>query len=78
MPSIVFCYLLSLLIFQRKLIYFPETHSIELQQELAKWLIRDEFNIIKNLQNYMGTTAVLVAGEDEIMQFLSSQSGGSL
>ena len=34
---------------------------------LAKWLIRDEFDTIKNLQNYPGSIAVLVAGEDEII-----------
>ena len=39
---------------------------------LAKWLIRDEFDTIKNLHNYPGSTAVLVAGEDEIIPNESS------
>ena len=34
---------------------------------LAKWLIRDKFNNIKNLQNYPGNTAILLADEDEII-----------
>ena len=34
---------------------------------LAKWLIRDEFNNIKNLQNYQGSIAILLADEDEII-----------
>jgi uncharacterized protein len=34
---------------------------------LAKWLIRDEFNNIKNLQNYPGSIAILLAEEDEII-----------
>ena len=34
---------------------------------LAKWLIRDKFDNIKNLQNYSGNTAVLVAEKDEII-----------
>jgi alpha-beta hydrolase superfamily lysophospholipase len=34
---------------------------------LAKWLIRDKFDNIKNLQNYRGSTAVLVAEKDEII-----------
>jgi uncharacterized protein len=34
---------------------------------LAKWLIRDKFNNIKNLQHFPGSVAVLLAGEDEII-----------
>jgi len=34
---------------------------------LAKWLIRDEFNNVKNLQNYPGSIAILLADEDEII-----------
>lgn len=34
---------------------------------LAKWLIRDKFDNIKNLQNYRGNTAILVAEKDEII-----------
>jgi pimeloyl-ACP methyl ester carboxylesterase len=34
---------------------------------LAKWLIRDKFNNVRNLQNYRGSTAVLVAENDEII-----------
>jgi uncharacterized protein len=34
---------------------------------LARWLIRDKFNNIKNLQNYPGNTAILLAEEDEII-----------
>jgi hypothetical protein len=34
---------------------------------LAKWLIRDKFDNIKNLQNYRGNTAVLIAEKDEII-----------
>ena len=34
---------------------------------LAKWLTRDEFNNIENLQNYSGSTAILLADEDEII-----------
>jgi hypothetical protein len=34
---------------------------------LARWLIRDEFNNIKNLQNYQGSLAILLADEDEII-----------
>jgi uncharacterized protein len=34
---------------------------------LAKWLIRDKFNNIENLQNYQGSLAILLAGEDEII-----------
>jgi hypothetical protein len=34
---------------------------------LAKWLVRDEFNNIKNLQNYQGSIAILLADEDEII-----------
>ncbi len=33
----------------------------------AKWLISDKFDTIKNLQNYSGNTAVLAAGQDEII-----------
>jgi len=34
---------------------------------LAKWLIRDKFDNVRNLQNYRGSTAVLVAENDEII-----------
>ena len=34
---------------------------------LAKWLIRDKFDNIKNLQNYSGNTAILLAEKDEII-----------
>ena len=34
---------------------------------LAKWLIRDEFDNIKNLQNYHGSIAILLAGKDEVI-----------
>ena len=34
---------------------------------LAKWLIRDKFNNIETMQNYRGSTAILLAGEDEII-----------
>ena len=34
---------------------------------LAKWLIRDKFDNIKNLQNYSGNTAMLLAEKDEII-----------
>jgi pimeloyl-ACP methyl ester carboxylesterase len=34
---------------------------------LAKWLIRDKFDNVSNLQNYPGSTAVLVAEKDEII-----------
>ncbi len=34
---------------------------------LAKWLIRDKFNNIKNLQNYPGSIAILIAEQDEII-----------
>jgi hypothetical protein len=34
---------------------------------LAKWLIRDEFNNIKNLHNYPGSTAILLAEDDQII-----------
>lgn len=34
---------------------------------LAKWLIRDKFDNIENLQNYSGNTAILIAEEDEII-----------
>jgi hypothetical protein len=33
----------------------------------AKWLVRDEFNTLKNLQSYPGSIAVLVAGKDEVI-----------
>jgi uncharacterized protein len=33
----------------------------------AKWLIRDKFDNIKNLQNYSGNTAILLAEQDEII-----------
>jgi hypothetical protein len=33
----------------------------------AKWLVRDEFNNLKSLQDYQGSIAVLLAGEDEII-----------
>jgi len=57
MLSIVVCYLLLLLalfIFQRKLIYFPEKHSIEHQQELA-----EQFNLKlwPSIDNYLGLIA---------------------
>jgi len=34
---------------------------------LAKWLIKDKFDNIKNLQNYPGNTAILLAEQDEII-----------
>lgn len=34
---------------------------------LAKWLIRDRFNNIKNLQHYSGSTAILLAEDDQII-----------
>ncbi|MDD5461883.1 MAG: alpha/beta fold hydrolase [Methylococcales bacterium] len=34
---------------------------------LAKWLIRDEFDNVKNLQNYSGSTAILLAEDDQII-----------
>ncbi|MGZ5025967.1 MAG: alpha/beta hydrolase [Methylobacter sp.] len=34
---------------------------------LAKWLVRDKFDNIKNLQSYSGNTAVLLAEQDEII-----------
>jgi pimeloyl-ACP methyl ester carboxylesterase len=34
---------------------------------LAKWLIRDKFDNIKNLQHYSGSTAVLLAEDDQII-----------
>ncbi len=34
---------------------------------LAKWLIRDKFDNIKNLQDYSGNTAILLAEQDEII-----------
>jgi hypothetical protein len=33
----------------------------------AKWLIRDKFDNVSNLQNYRGSTAILVAQKDEII-----------
>lgn len=33
----------------------------------AKWLIRDQFDTITNLHNYSGSTAILRAGQDEII-----------
>ncbi|MDD5581223.1 MAG: alpha/beta fold hydrolase [Methylobacter sp.] len=57
MFSIVLPYLLFLLIiflFQRKMIYFPETHSIEQQQELAKQL---NLMLWPSKDNYQGLTS---------------------
>ncbi|MDP1771789.1 MAG: alpha/beta hydrolase [Methylobacter sp.] len=34
---------------------------------LAKWLIKDKFDNIKNLKNYSGNTAMLLAEQDEII-----------
>lgn len=34
---------------------------------LAKWLILDRFDNIKNLQHFTGNTAVIMAGKDEII-----------
>lgn len=34
---------------------------------LAKWLIKDKFDNIKNLKDYSGNTAVLLAEQDEII-----------
>ena len=34
---------------------------------LGKWLTRDKFNNIKNLNNYSGNTAVILAEKDEII-----------
>ena len=34
---------------------------------LAKWLIRDKFNNIKNLYNYLGSTAIVLAEDDQII-----------
>lgn len=34
---------------------------------LAKWLLKDKFNNIVNLQNYTGKIAILQAGQDEIV-----------
>lgn len=34
---------------------------------LAKWLIRDKFDNVKNLQDYSGNTAVLLAEQDEVI-----------
>jgi len=33
----------------------------------AKWLIRDKFNNLKNLRDYTGKTAVVLAGQDEVI-----------
>jgi alpha-beta hydrolase superfamily lysophospholipase len=33
----------------------------------AKWLIKDKFDNIKNLKDYSGNTAMLLAGQDEII-----------
>ncbi|MGZ4970924.1 MAG: alpha/beta hydrolase [Methylobacter sp.] len=33
----------------------------------AKWLIRDKFDNIENLQNYFGNSAILLAEQDEII-----------
>ncbi|MEI6066979.1 MAG: alpha/beta hydrolase [Methylococcaceae bacterium] len=33
----------------------------------AKWLVLDKFNNIKNLQNYQGSIAILLADKDEII-----------
>jgi alpha-beta hydrolase superfamily lysophospholipase len=33
----------------------------------AKWLILDQFNSIKNLQNFTGNTAIIMAGKDDII-----------
>lgn len=57
MLSILLPYLLFLLIiflFQRKMIYFPETHSIEQQQELAKQL---NLTLWPSKDNYLGLTS---------------------
>ncbi len=34
---------------------------------LGKWLTRDKFNNLTNLKNYSGSTAVILAGKDEII-----------
>jgi pimeloyl-ACP methyl ester carboxylesterase len=34
---------------------------------LAKWLILDKFNTVKNLKNYSGNTAILLAEDDQII-----------
>jgi alpha-beta hydrolase superfamily lysophospholipase len=34
---------------------------------LAKWLIRDKFDNIKYLHNYLGNTAILLAEQDEVI-----------
>jgi pimeloyl-ACP methyl ester carboxylesterase len=34
---------------------------------LAKWLTLDRFNNVKNMQNYAGSTAILIAEKDEII-----------
>jgi uncharacterized protein len=39
---------------------------------LAKWLIHDKFNNIKNLQNYPGHIAIVLAEEDEVIPNKSS------
>jgi uncharacterized protein len=34
---------------------------------LAKWLIQDKYDNVSKLRNYQGRTAILVAGEDEVI-----------
>jgi len=34
---------------------------------LAKWLIRDRFDNVNNLRDYSGNTAVILAGQDEVI-----------
>ena len=34
---------------------------------LSKWLIKDQFDNIKNLKDYLGNTAILLAEQDEII-----------
>jgi uncharacterized protein len=41
---------------------------------LAKWLIRDNYDNIKNLQNYQGNIAILVAEQDEIIPYRFSMN----
>lgn len=36
---------------------------------LAKWLIKDKFDNIKNLKDYSGNTAILLAEEDEVIPY---------
>lgn len=50
----------------------PFTSMVDVAQHhywyfFAKWLIRDKFDNVRNLQNYRGSTAVLVAEKDEII-----------